>query len=575
MNTFNDLRIGVRLGIGFALMIATILGVAIYARVALHGVNAELHLLTDDRMVKVGQLVEIKDNVRTIASSIRTMALTSDASLREAEVKSIQESRAQNGKFVSQLEDTIKAEKGVALLKASADKRAAYNEGVGKVIALIAANKTEEATTALLGEMRPAQLAYLKTLDELTDFQRELMKSSSEGVDASVTGAATMMIALASVVGLLGALLAWLITRSITTPLRQAVDLAETVARGDLRSRIEVSSKDETGQLLSALKRMNEALINTVSTVRGNAESVATASSQIAQGNLDLSQRTEEQASNLQQTAASMEQLTATVKQNADTARQAAQLASGASGVASQGGNVVSRVVSTMEDISASSRKISDIIGTIDGIAFQTNILALNAAVEAARASEQGRGFAVVASEVRNLAQRSAQAAKEIKGLIGASVEKVQAGTALVGDAGRTMDEIVTQVKRVSDLLSEISAAGVEQTQGIAQISDAVMQLDQVTQQNAALVEESAAAAESLSVQAGQLSQAVSFFTTADSGHVAKGPQGGLMAPRPAAAQHRSAPAARPAAVKPRASAARASTEPPATAGASDEWTSF
>ncbi len=528
MNTFNNLRIGVRMGMGFALMIASILGVALYARVALHGVSGELHLLTDDRMVKVGQLVEIKDNVRTIASSIRTMVLTSDASLREAEIKSIAESRAQNGKVVSQLEDTIKAEKGVALLKVSADKRAAYNETVGKVIALIGANKTEEATTLLLGELRPAQFAYLKTLDELTDFQAELVKSSSEDADASVTSAATMMIAVASVVGLLGALLAWLITRSITTPLRQAVELAETVARGDLRSRIEVSSKDETGQLLSALKRMNEALINTVSTVRGNAESVATASSQIAQGNLDLSQRTEEQASNLQQTAASMEQLTATVKQNADTARQAAQLASGASGVASQGGNVVSRVVSTMEDISASSRKISDIIGTIDGIAFQTNILALNAAVEAARAGEQGRGFAVVASEVRNLAQRSAQAAKEIKGLIGASVEKVQAGTALVGDAGRTMDEIVTQVKRVSDLLSEISAAGVEQTQGIAQISDAVMQLDQVTQQNAALVEESAAAAESLSVQAGQLSQAVSFFTTADSGQVVKGPQGGL-----------------------------------------------
>jgi methyl-accepting chemotaxis protein len=263
------------------------------------------------------------------------------------------------------------------------------------------------------------------------------------------------------------------------------------------------------------------------------------------------------------------------VKQNADTARQAAQLASGASGVASQGGDVVSRVVSTMEDISASSRKISDIIGTIDGIAFQTNILALNVAVEAARAGEQGRGFAVVASEVRNLAQRSAQAAKEIKGLIGASVEKVQAGTALVGDAGRTMDEIVTQVKRVSDLLSEISAAGVEQTQGIAQVSDAVMQLDQVTQQNAALVEESAAAAESLRVQAGQLSQAVSFFTTADSVQVAKGPQIGPMASRPAAAQQRSAFAAGTAAVKPRASAAPASTEAPATAGAADEWTSF
>ena len=558
MNTFYNLRIGVRLGIGFALMIAGMVGVAIYASVALQEVQSELHLLTDDRMLKVSQLVEVKDNVRTIASSIRTMALTSDASLREAEVESIAAARARNGKLMRLLEEEIKAESGKALLKASADMRAAYNEAADKVIALIGAGTIEEATTVLLGEMRPAQLAYLKTLDDLANFQKELMKNASEDVDAYTSAAGTTMIVEASVMGLLGALLAWLITRSITTPLRQAVDLAETVARGDLRSRIEVSSKDETGQLLSALNRMNEALINTVSTVRDNAEGVATASNQIAQGNFDLSQRTEEQASNLQQTAASMEQLTATVKQNADTARQAAQLASGARGVASKGGDVVSRVVLTMEDISAGSRKISDIIGTIDSIAFQTNILALNAAVEAARAGEQGRGFAVVASEVRSLAQRSAEAAKEIKVLIGASVGKVQAGTELVGDAGRTMDEIVTQVKRVSDLLSEISAAGVEQTQGVEQISDAVMQLDQVTQQNAALVEESAAAADSLRMQADQLSQAVSVFMLYDDGLVAKGPQGGPMTPRPAAPQQRSAPAARTTAVKPRAPPQRA-----------------
>ena len=310
----------------------------------------------------------------------------------------------------------------------------------------------------------------------------------------------------------LGAFLAVQISRSITRPLQQAVKVATTVAAGDLSQQVDARGTDETAQLLQALKSMNDNLAGIVAQVRLGSDGIATGSAQIATGNADLSQRTEEQASNLQQTAASMEQLTGSVKANAETANVANRLATDASGAASRGGVAVGRVVATMNEISVASRRIGDIIGVIDGIAFQTNILALNAAVEAARAGEQGRGFAVVASEVRSLAQRSANAAKEIKTLIGDSVEKVDLGSRQVDEAGKSMTEIVAQVQRVSQLIGEISGASVQQSTGIGQIGDAVGQLDHVTQQNAALVEESAAAAESLSRQAARLAQIVSVF---------------------------------------------------------------
>ncbi|MCP1575108.1 methyl-accepting chemotaxis protein [Herbaspirillum rubrisubalbicans] len=300
--------------------------------------------------------------------------------------------------------------------------------------------------------------------------------------------------------------------RAVSRPLNEAVSVAERVAQGDLTVQINTASKDETGMLMHSLRSMNDSLHKIVSEVRYGTDAITTASQEIASGNLDLSSRTEQQAGSLEETASAMEELTATVKQNADNARQANQLAASASDIASQGGEVVSQVVQTMEGITESSSRIADIITVIDGIAFQTNILALNAAVEAARAGEQGRGFAVVASEVRSLAQRSASAAKEIKQLIDDSVQKVGVGSELVERAGATMSEVVASVKRVTDVVAEISAASSEQSTGIEEINRAVTQMDEVTQQNAALVEQAAAAAQSLQDQAGRLSQVVSVF---------------------------------------------------------------
>ncbi len=377
-----------------------------------------------------------------------------------------------------------------------------------------------EAFTAA-GHDAAAGDAAVKGMDrapaELVVKLAEAISSGANGhMQAAVAAAeraALISVVLMLVAGGLGAVAVVWISRSIVRPIGQAVQVAQAVAAGNLGSNIVVTRGDETGQLLAALKAMNESLVGIVSTVRQSSDSIATGSAQIASGNADLSQRTEEQASALQQTAASMEQLGSTVRHNAENARQANQLAQSASSVAVKGGEVVGQVVDTMKGINESSRKIADIIGVIDGIAFQTNILALNAAVEAARAGEQGRGFAVVASEVRNLAQRSAEAAREIKGLITASVERVERGTVLVDQAGATMVEVVAAIRRVTDIAGEISSASTEQSQGVSQVGEAVSQMDQVTQQNAALVEESAAAAESLKRQAQTLVDAVSAFS--------------------------------------------------------------
>lgn len=413
--------------------------------------------------------------------------------------------------LVRNIEKSVEAD--LAIKSAVESKAAAVESSIGKVLNMT----TQDLLEANELTLPPQQFFddYTSTIDEVYDFNSMAIEYLVLALNTRVAGLQQMLFMLIGVMAIALAVSVWLsvvFARSITVPMNRAITVANAVASGDLTSHIDTTATNETGQLMRALKGMNDNLVDLVGKVLTGTDSITTASGEIASGNSDLSQRTEQQASSLEETAASMEELTSTVKQNADNSRQANQLAAGASEVAVKGGAVVGQVVQTMNDINESSKKIVDIISVIDGIAFQTNILALNAAVEAARAGEQGRGFAVVATEVRTLAQRSAAAAKEINELISASVEKVEDGTRLVDEAGATMDEIVNSVKRVTDIMSEISAASQEQSSGIEQVNQAVTQMDEVTQQNAALVEEATAAAESMQDQAQSLTQAVVVF---------------------------------------------------------------
>jgi methyl-accepting chemotaxis protein len=514
MQSFKNLRIGVRLGLAFMFVLLLLIGVVGVGVVRLADVDRELHTVVDNRYPKVLLANEIQDSVNSIVRNIGAVLIERKPENVKKIADEIVASRKKVAEDMDKLDKILQAPETRAILATAKEQRAKFVADQTEFTGLMDAGNKDGATDLVLGRMAADQHEYEGSIDKLVnELSRQVHEAGEEASRIHDRGR-MVMLGLGAVAILAAAMLAYLVTRSITTPINRAVHVAETVASGDLTSHIVVDSMDETGKLLQALKTMNTNLLGIVSQVRQGSDSIATGSSQIATGNQDLSQRTEEQASNLQQTAASMEQLTSTVKNNADTARAANQLANSARDVAAQGGEVVGQVVRTMDEITESSKKIADIIGVIDGIAFQTNILALNAAVEAARAGEQGRGFAVVAGEVRSLAQRSAQAAKEIKSLIGDSVEKVETGSRLVGDAGRTMTDIVSQVRRVNDMLGEITAATGEQTTGISQIADAVTQLDQVTQQNAALVEESAAAAESLKQQAARLVDAVSVFKT-------------------------------------------------------------
>ncbi|MBB5608127.1 MULTISPECIES: methyl-accepting chemotaxis protein [unclassified Janthinobacterium] len=507
-------KIGTRLGIGFAVVLGLLVAVLLVGLYSMAKLSGRTHDIVADKNVKTALANTMSDNVRNITLAITSLVVAPTDALVQTEQTKIGEARQHYGAAKEQLLKKVATDKEAALMS---ELDAALKAGAplnNKVIELRKAGQTEEAAGVLTQQAAPALKRVLDTLDKLVAYEGEQVAEAAAEAETLSNSARTTMIILGSVAVLLGAFVAWIITRSITQPINAAVAVAETVASGDLSSQIIVNSSDETGRLLQALKTMNDSLLGVVGQVRQGTDAIATASGEIAAGNYDLSSRTEEQASSLEETASSMEELTSTVKQNADNARQANQLAKSASEVAVRGGHIVSQVVDTMGSINASSRKIVDIIGVIDGIAFQTNILALNAAVEAARAGEQGRGFAVVATEVRNLAHRSASAAKEIKELIAASVSNVDTGSRLVNEAGQTMGDIVDSIVRVTDIMGEITSATHEQTVGIEQINMAIAQMDEVTQQNAALVEEAAAASHSMQEQAAELAQVVGFFKT-------------------------------------------------------------
>ncbi len=508
-----NFRIGTRLGIGFGSILLVLIVIITLATVLNSQNKASLTKGVDLAMGKILHAGTMKSAMLETGIAMRNIGLQSDVALMQSEeaVVKVQRKRYEVARdsllALGLAGDEAKIVADIAALDKQVD--VAFKEAIGQVLAF----NTEGAAKVITTKIDPLNEKTLAALNHLVEMQqtaaRNFLDNSQKG-DSRLL----LLLTLLGVAGVvLGVVDAFVIARSITLPLVGAIDVAKKVAAGVLTARITVTGRDETSELLLALKEMNESLVKTVGDVRSGTEAITVASQQIASGNADLSSRTEAQASSLEETASSMEELTSTVRQNADNAREANQLAESASSVAEKGGLVVAQVVNTMGSIKESSRKIVDIIAVIDGIAFQTNILALNAAVEAARAGEQGRGFAVVASEVRNLAQRSAGAAKEIKTLIGDSVDKVDAGSKLVDEAGLTMNLIVTSVKQVAGIMGDITTATMEQSSGIEEINRAITQMDDMTQRNAALVEQAAAAAESMHEQAQLLVASVSIFT--------------------------------------------------------------
>ncbi|RZI79892.1 MAG: HAMP domain-containing protein [Rubrivivax sp.] len=507
-----NIRIGQRLAIGFGLVITLLILLAGLALTRIQSLSHEITSLVETTYPRTVIANNLKADLNEMSRSMLSILVMSDEEQIKGELANIDKYAQSHDANVARLKQAITDPEGQALLKNIDTLREKSLKGQKAFVGLIRENLKEDAMTKFLFSVRSAQTKYFAALDQLIEQQNQRMDLAGANSTRQAHSTMGFILALAVAATLISVAVALFATRSITLPLIRAVKIAQQVAKGDLSSTIVTRSQDETGQLMQALDHMNRSLQGIVGNVRQGTDMIASASTQIASGNSDLSVRTEQQAASLQQTSGAVGELTRIVRQNADNASQANQLATEASSIATQGGQVVAQVVSTMGSIDASSRKIVDIISVIDGIAFQTNILALNAAVEAARAGEQGRGFAVVAGEVRTLAQRSALAAKEIKTLIQESVQKVEMGSQLVTEAGSTMDKVVSSVKRVSHIIGEITEASQSQSAGIEAVNRSIVQMDSATQQNAALVEQAAAAAESMQNQAVNLAAVVSVF---------------------------------------------------------------
>ena len=575
---FSNLTVRSRISLGFGLVLSMLVILTIVGINQVNSISTSLTAINAVNSVKQRYAINFRGSVHDRAISLRDVTLVnSDEELKLvlADIARLsadyQKSAVQLDQMFSERSDITAEERRI--LAGIKETEARTLPMIERVSDLRQIGAVDQATEMMLNDARSAFTEWLARINQFIDLQEEMNRVESASARGLAGGFQMLMLITCIAALVVGTVIAALITRSITRALGgepgEASAIARNIAAGNLAVPIQIASHDRSS-VLFAMKEMRDSLVTIVGEVRMATDTISTAAHEIASGNLDLSSRTEHQASSLEETASSMEQLTSTVKQNAANAQHANQLAVSASGVAVRGGEVVSQVVSTMGSINDSARKIVDIIGVIDSIAFQTNILALNAAVEAARAGEQGRGFAVVASEVRNLAQRSAAAAREIKGLIGNSVDKVEAGSKLVEQAGNTMAEIVDSVKRVTDIMAEITAASQEQSSGIEQVNKAIGQMDQVTQQNAALVEEAAAAAESLQDQAGNLTQVISVFMLGDN----------QISRRPAAVHQARAKSSAPELGRPKSSAARIGTaNAPAqkqlATTADEEWAEF
>jgi len=586
----NNMKVGTRLALGFALILVLLVAVAVVGILRMAQIQDRLDHVVSVSNVSTSLVIEMRNNVSDRLQSLRVLTLMADPADMEPEIAKFKEQTAVYNEAQRKLTALFASngnDQEKALLAQIKEHEAAALPAIARATELYLAANAMDATRVMVREVRPVQRKWTEALNALAVQEQKQNAQTKADAEAAFDNARNFMLVLLALAVVLGVAAAVVITRSLLKQLGgepgYTAKIAGSIAHGDLSIAIETKESDR-GSLLVEMKEMRNSLVDIVSQVRRGTETIGTASREIAAGNIDLSSRTELQASSLEKTASAMEQLTSTVKQNADNAREANALAAAASDVARKGGDVVSQVVGTMGEINGSAKKIADIIGVIDGIAFQTNILALNAAVEAARAGEQGRGFAVVASEVRNLAQRSAAAAKEIKTLIDDSVSKVERGSKLVGQAGVTMDEVVTSVKRVTDIMSEIANASAEQSAGIAQVNTSIIEMDGMTQQNAALVEEAAAAAQSLQDQAGELGRVVSIFKLDESEQFqfeAQAPVATTTAVvvRPAAKRPvppaPKKPAAASAAVNPDAAEVKPKPKKAAATVASDEWEEF